>query len=341
MTVFGQASGLPTGVANSLNGVNVYEKVTDWTNEVIDDLFGLSGSLFADLASLMTICAAIYVALMGFSLLSGRISMSPQDVMVRISKLVLVVVLFGGYTQVAGAFYELFFVVPEALAASVGSTVNSGVGVDTFTLNTIIAAVDGTPISGQRGDLNSIVEEHSAVVGVLTTLYIEYNNPVGSSDMLMWFVGMSPVIAASAVLVVARFVMTILLFVLPIIAIAALFGRGYGVLGTWVKVMLTLGLTIILTYIAFSVLSVVMIGAIGSTIVESGIAAVITGAVTGSTDVTLFTLYDLAPLGILSLVVFIIISQIPNIAGSIVGAAGINNQQVSGFTNIAALRAAG
>ena len=327
--------------STTLTAVNVYDKVNDWVDGVIEDIFGLGGSLFADLASLMTICAAIYVALMGFFMLSGRISMSPQDALVRISKLVLVVVLFGAYTQVAGVFYELFFVVPETLAASIGNTVNSAVDIDTYSLNTVIRAVDGTPIDGRRGDLSDIVTAHSAVVSTFTVLYMETNNPQGFSDILVWIMGMAPVIATSAILVVARFMMTILLFILPVIAIAALFGRGFSFLGTWVKVMLTLGLTVILTYIAFSVLIVMMTGAIGDTILESGIAALILAAATGSADIPLFTLYDLAPLAVLSLVVFIVISQIPNIAGSIVGAAGINNQQVSGFTNIAALRAAG
>lgn len=334
---------LPTlpGVSQALTSTNIFDRVNDWADTAIEALFSQAQTFLSDFSYLVVVCLTIYVALMGFAMLGGRVTMSPQDAMVRLSKIVLVVLLFNSYSAVAGGFYELFFVIPEAIAYLLANTLNSGISDDTYVINTI-TALNGTPfLNIPRGDLSGIVASHSFVMGAFTALFIETNDPDSSYATVVWFVGMSPIIVAASALAVARFVMALLLFLLPLIALAALFGRGFGILATWVKVMMTLGLTIIMIYITFGVAVAIMTSALVDTIITSTVASILTGTTSsGPLPLPIFTLYDLAPLGVLSLVIFVIISQIPSVAGSIVGAAGINTQQVSGFINIAALQLA-
>lgn len=311
--------------------VAVYTSVRLTVETGIALMFEFVDNIASDLSIFVTATAAIYVALMGYSLLSGMINMSARDAGTRLAKVILVLLLLEIFTNFGAGLYAAVWDVPESLASFIAQKFNP-------------LLTSGISIAGV-----SIVDDFdilmNAYAGLVTNISREVTSAPGGGEnvgLIAWFIMMAPMFMTTISIFLAKMISAILFIIAPIVFALSLLGFSNTFLNSWFRSILVTFLTVIIVFIVGTVgLSIVMIEMLQLIATDgqgSFVSSALGGVLGGNTAA--WSIPAIAPTGILSLFALMLITQSPTLSSAIIGATAINSQQATSFIQIGALRAA-
>ncbi len=302
---------------------NIYADVMNAIGRPIDKLFVAIMVAFNQFSAPILAAAAIYVALLGYTIMAGKVSMSMHEAAVKISKVVLIIVLVNAYGTSLIDIYKAFWQIPAVLTKYFINVVAPGA-----VHGNLIdwGSLSFSALLGNVPDLTDMVDRYAnACSGLLGKFVVNQGAAAGMSDMFMWMIYMAPVVVAMIIIIMAKFTSVLLVLVGPVVFFASLIGYNNNYLMLWFRQLLVMALTVILTFLIFGVVLTMLTG------MAENIATLPTQ------DIEIATLF---PLAVMSVVGFVLISQAPALAGSLLGAAGINTGQITGLVQLAAMRSA-
>ena len=316
---------------------SVYSSVSTTVDLALIAMFSVVGDVFNTFSMFLTAMAAIYIALTGFALMSGTISMSTREMATKFGKLIFILFLFqlisgsGGFLGLG--FFNTIWEIPEAIGSffvdrmSPFISSSSGGG---------ILALLGLSSGGNQFD--AFMDIYATNANVIAS---EVSARPGSEEsnfgLVTWIVLMAPLFLTTISIFIAKFVSAVLFLIAPIVFGFSLFGFKSNFLTSWFKSLAVTFLTAILVFIigsaSLSIVTFEMFNLIGSNGVGSFLSPI------SATNVA-WSLPAIAPVGILALLSLMLLTQAASIASSIVGVAATNSQQATGFIQIGALQAA-
>ncbi len=307
------------------NPDGVYDTFIASADTPIYQLLDAAGSVFDGFAGPVMVTAAIYVALIGYSIMSGKVAMSLNEAAVRISKLVLIVVFVTSYFWFAKIFYNVFWTVPTYIANFFLGALDPSISYSAAT------TVDGTSGSFviQNPNLTSLVDDYSRAILKLIGDFTVVHKGASGTGFVVWVVYMAPVVAAMMIIIVAKIVSVLLFILAPLVFTASLIGYSNHFLLGWFRQLIVLSLTVIIAYILF-VLVLSMVSGAANFAYDN--ATQLSGAFGGYKNITIPVLF---PVCALSLIGLMLIIQAPLLANRIIGAFGLANAGV-GTSNASA-----
>lgn len=292
------------------NVKGLYDRTQGSVENTIDNIFTLTYFVTKSFNPIITIVAGVYIALIGYALISGYIVMSGREAAVRFSKIILIIVLANFFTTYTGRLYEFVWQVPTAIGDFLAGHI----------------AQDGTG----KTSFNDLMDKHSVAGTQIGKKYAQGHH-VDKQGLAIgaWAISMSPLFVINISIILAKVISAVLFLIAPVIFILSLMGFQNNYLAAWFKAILLTFLTVIIVFV---------VGTVVLNIVQTELFALRDLPYEEGKPVSIVTF---APLGVLSVFGVVIISQATSIASTIIGAAPINTQQATGFLQIAALQGAG
>lgn len=292
------------------NVKGLYDRTQGSVENTIDNIFTLTYFVTKSFNPIITIVAGVYIALIGYALISGYIVMSGREAAVRFSKIILIIVLANFFTTYTGRLYEFVWQVPTAIGDFLAGHI----------------AQDGTG----KISFNDLMDKHSVAGTQIGKKYAQGHH-VDKQGLAIgaWAISMSPLFVINISIILAKVISAVLFLIAPVIFILSLMGFQNNYLAAWFKAILLTFLTVIIVFV---------VGTVVLNIVQTELFALRDLPYEEGKPVSIVTF---APLGVLSVFGVVIISQATSIASTIIGATPINTQQATGFLQIAALQGAG
>ena len=306
----------------------IYTVTKQLLDNSIEQLFTLASDVIEAFSLPIEVAAGIYIALMGYSLSTGIISMSQRDVATRFAKVIGILVLLETFQRFGIGVFSKIWEQPDNLADYFAEALAPILGftgaLDIDTLDALAATY--TLFAASLGEKVTQAHDNQAIWGVGT-----------------WVITMAPFALTVITIYLAKFISAVLFLISPLVFILSLtFGtyQGTNILLSWFKAILMTFLTVIVVYI---------VGIIGMTMIVKYMGALLgVGAISDFiSDFTgtdpfgdTYTIVHLGPLVVLGLFTIILLSQATSVAAALLGTTGINNQQATGFVQIGALQAA-
>lgn len=307
-----------------LDVAQIYTTVRLIVEAAIAIMFLAADDVANGFSPLLTSMAGIYIALMGYALMSGWINMTMREAAVKLSKVILVLVLFEIFKNFGTNIYAAVWSIPEGIGGFIAERFSPLVGLGA-------ASVLGIPIVT---DFDVLMNTYS---NMATTIAEEVSDvqsgPVG---LMSWAIMMAPMFMMTVSILLAKVISAVLFLIAPIVFAMSLFGFSNNFLMSWAKGLLLTFLTVIIVFI---------LGTVGLTMVMVEMLVLIStngtgGFVAAALGSPAWSIPAMAPAAILAMFALILITQATSIASSIIGVAAINTQQAQGFMQIAALNAA-
>ena len=297
---------------------SIYSTTRNTVDASIAKMFDLSESVTTDLFPTIIIVATIYIALMGYALISGWITMSPRDAGVKFSKVLLILILTNLFMNFAPNLYDAVWAVPETIGNYLVARLNPLLNIGAF--------------FGIFVDFDILMDGYATEVSKLSER-ITQEQTVGKTSGLSlglgaWGIMMAPLFVITIAILIAKLISAVLFMLAPVIFILSLLGFQNNYLMSWFKAILLTFVTVMIVYMIASLTLTMMIGPLT---IEANIPPSSTNK---------YSLPDFAQLGILSIFTVVLVSQATTIASSLIGAAAVNTQQATGFLQIGALQAA-
>lgn len=299
---------------------NIYSIVSRYIDAAISILFGFVNDLAGDFSMFVTLAAIVYIALMGYALMSGLVSMSLREVVIKLSKVLAVLVLLEIFRNFNAGIYQRIWDIPDGIGTFIVRKFNPLISETTI-------SILGVTIADR---FDALMNAYSDAVTVVSSQIADDNSSDGGVNfgLISWFILMAPMFLTTIAVYVAKFVSAVLFVIAPVIFGLSLFGYSNNYLSTWFKSLLVTFLTVIIVYI---------VGAAGLSIV---LVEMFRLGVTDFFTDFMWTVPNVAPLLILSMFTIMLLSQAPTMASAIIGAAAINTQQATSFLQIGALQSA-
>lgn len=225
MTVSAAATSVPcqqaladvgNGIAASLRGVDCV--ASGMTQAAFGRLFGTDGALLPALTILLT----LYVAFLGFSLITGRARIGVTSLTPRMVTLGLVLTFVTSWVAYNGVVWNLAIGAPNQIASILMGTQGSATDIFAQKIDVVFAAV------------SEAAGPQTAESDPATTF---------SPEGLMWLGAVLLLLGTVGVLVTARIALAVLLALGPIFVIMALFGGTRGLFVGWLKGVVLLALS--------------------------------------------------------------------------------------------------
>lgn len=291
----------------------LYTQTNAEVNATVQNIFDLAGLAMAVFNPTLIIVSTIYIALMGYAIISGWIVMSAREAATRFSKVVIVLILANLFTNYAGDMYDFAWRAPVAIGDFFASSL------DSLSLYSLVFG----------SEFDSLMNQHSLHATSIGQNFAKQYPEKQSIAIAAWGISMAPVFVITISIIIAKVISAVLFIIAPVVFILALLGLQNNYLMTWVKAIALTFLTVIIIYI---------LGTVVLDIVFDQLIAMASRAYDAETPINLI---EFAPLGVLSVFGIILVSQATTIASSIMGMAAINTQQATGFMQIGALQSAG
>lgn len=327
---------------NWLDSQFVYDVVDDTFNTALETMFGVFGQVLNTFWVPVQVAAAIYIALIGYSVMTGAISMSGRDVAIRLFKVVTIIFLVRTFSIFGDNLFNSAWSIPNNIA-------------DFFALQLApilqLPGIDAIPglSSAASGieTLDSLATLYSGLSSLVSSQVAEAHSESFTWGFGSWVIAMAPLAVTLVAIYVAKFVAALLFLVSPIVFIISLlmgFGSNNTVLLSWFKALVMTFLTVILVYIVGVVCLSMMARYMAALLIYDVAGGVVSGVAEffGISGILgqKYTLVHLAPLGVFAMFTIVLISQATSFAGAIMGVAGISTQQATSFMQIGALQAA-
>ena len=285
----------------------LYETTQLNVDESIKKIFSVTDIVTLEFSPIIVSAAAIYIALMGYALVSGYIVLNGKEAAIRFSKVVIIILLTRFFIH-TGLVYEAVWKIPNAIGDFLTSTFNG---------------------DGGKTKFKSLMDDHSKSATYVGQKYAQDHKP-GDHGLAIgtWAITMAPIFVINISIIIAKVISAVLFFIAPIIFILSLLGLQNNYLSAWFKAILLTFLTVIIVFV---------VGVFVLDIVDEQLVKLINLPYVAGEPLSIV---KFAPLGVLSIFGVVIVSQATTIASSIIGAAAINTQQATGFLQIAALQGA-
>lgn len=308
----------------------IYDMFITSADTPIYTLLDAAGNVFDGFAGPVMVTAAIYVALMGYSIMSGKVGMSLNEAAVRISKLVLIIVFVTSYFWFSKIFYNAFWTVPTYVANFFLGALDPSIS---YGAATTIAGTSGSFVV-QNPDLTSLVDAYSQAILQLIGDFTVVHQGASGTGFVIWLMYMAPVVAAMMIIIVAKIVSVLLFILAPLVFTASLIGYSNHFLLGWFRQLIVLSLTVIIAYILF-VLVLSMVSGAATFAYDN--ASQLSGASGGYKNITIPVLF---PVFALSFIGLMLILQAPLLANRIIGAFGLvkDREKSAGASNTTATR---
>ena len=291
------------------NVEGLYAKTQGGVETTIDNIFTLTYFVSKQFDPIITTVAGVYIALMGYAIISGYIVMTGKEAAVRFSKIALIVILAKFFTSYTGNLYSAVWEVP-------------------ISIGDYLASIFSGDATGKK-TFETLMNKHSMAATKIGMKYAEGHGPDKQSLAIgTWAIAMAPVFVLNITIMLAKIISAVLFLVSPVVFILSLLDIQNNYLMAWFKAILLTFLTVIIVFV---------IGAVVLDIVSEQLNALKDLPYDKDKPPSIVAF---APLGVLSVFGIVIISQATSIASSIIGAAAINTQQATGFMQIAALQGA-
>ena len=310
-----------------LNTQLVYQVTETSLSAALDRLFDIFGGILDVFWLPVQAAAMIYIALMGYALMTGMISMSARDVSIRFAKVVGIILLMRTFSSYGGTIFESVWAVPDAIAD--------------FFAREIAPVLDFPGISSIE-TLDSLAALYSGLAQLVSSEVTQAHPESGKWGFWTWVLTMVPFALTLVSIFMAKFVAAMLFLASPIVFILSLtLGsiNGTNILMSWFKALAMTFLTVIFVYIVGITCMAMMARYMGALLAFSVGGSLLDSFGLGGLLGAKYTLVHLAPLGILSVFTIILLSQATSVAGSLIGIAGISTQQVTSFAQLGAMNA--
>jgi len=305
----------------------IYTVTETSLNGALDRMFGILGDILNAFWVPVQAAAAVYIALMGYALMSGAISMPAREVAVRFAKVIGIIFLMRTFSLYGDDLFARAWAIPDAIsdfyAAEIAPILNfpGAVGIST---------------------MDSLAGLYSAASQLLSTNVTEVHSDSAKWGFWTWVITMAPLALTIVSVFIAKFVAALLFLVSPIVFILSLTIGNFNntnILMSWFKALAMTFITVIFVYIVgitcMAMMARYMLALVAFTEVGGGFIGLFGLELVGGE----YTLIHLAPLGVMAVFTIVLLSQATNVAGSIMGIAAINTQQMTSFAQIGALQA--
>jgi len=304
-----------------LEVAQVYTIVRLYIEIAISLLFELVNDLASDFSMFITAAATIYIALTGYALMSGWVSMSMREAVIRLSKVLGIILLLEIFRNFGLGLYEAVWDIPDGIGSFIARKFNP------------LVSSAGISILGV-----SVADNFDALMNIYATAATEVsasisgqNNTGGekvSFGLISWFILMAPMFLTTIAVFLAKFISAVLFLIAPIVFGLSLIGYSNNYLTTWVKSLLVTFLTVIIVYI---------VGTAGLTLI---LVEMIRLELVSISPTFAWDIAAVAPVMLLAFFTIMLVSQAPTIASAIIGAAAVNTQQATSLLQIGALQSA-
>ena len=308
----------------------IYTVTETSLNGALDRMFGILADVLNAFWVPVQAAAAVYIALMGYALMSGAISMPAREVAIRFAKVIGIIFLMRTFSIYGDDLFNRAWAIPDAISD--------------FYAREIAPILEFPNLVG-IGNMDALAGFYSVAAENLSQEVTSAHNNSQKWGFWTWVITMAPLALTVVSVFIAKFVAALLFLVSPIVFILSLTIGNFNnsnILMSWFKALAMTFITVIFIYIV----GITCMAMMGRYIV----ALVAFDAVASSPILDIFglggalgakyTLVHLAPLGIMTMFTIVLLSQATNVAGSIMGIAAISSQQMTSFAQISALNAA-
>ncbi len=313
-----------------LNTLLVYEVTETSLSAALERLFDIFGDVLDTFWLPVQAAAAIYIAMIGYALLTGMISLSARDVAIRFAKVIGIIFLMRTFSIYGADLFERVWAIPDSIG-------------DYFARQ--IAPILDFPGVSSIATLDSLAALYSGVAEIVSN-QVSQSKPENVSSkwgFWTWLITMVPLALTIISIFIAKFVAAMLFLASPVVFILSLtLGsiKGTNILMSWFKALAMTFLTVIFVYIVGITCMAMMARYMAALIAFDVGTSFIEGlGLTGAFGAK-YTLVHLAPLGIMAVFTIVLLSQATNVAGSLLSIAAINTQQLTSFAQVGALQAA-
>jgi len=291
---------------------NLYRTTLTAVDATVQRIFDLTAIANGVFWPTLIAVSTIYIALMGYAIISGWVVMSGREAAVRFSKVVLILILANLFTNYAGNLYNLAWEAPTSIGNFFANSLDS---------LSFFSFVFGS-------EFDTLMNEHAALSTSIGMNFAEGHADNKTIAVMTWAISMAPVFVITIAIIMAKVISAVLFLIAPVVFILSLLGIQNNYLGAWAKAIALTFLTVIIVFI---------MGTVVLDIVHDELLSMATRAFDADKPISIV---EFAPLGVLSIFGIILISQATTIASSIMGVAAINTQQATGFMQIGAIQTA-
>jgi len=298
----------------------IYNVTTAILDRSIEGLFNLAGDAITAFSVPLQAAAAIYIALIGYSVMTGVISMSVRDLSIQFAKVIGIIVIAAAFERFGNDLFEEVWDIPDGIA-------------EYFVVKTApILEMPASATALLSGDIASLVTSNPTTLDNLTGMYSGLASVLGDNvtqargegawPLMTWIVAMIPLALTIVGIYLAKFVAAILFLVSPVVFILSLVTggfRGNSVLSSWFKALAVTFLTVIIVYTVGVVCMVMMTKYMIALVTADFLANLPLPDFLNpfSADGFQYTLVQLAPLGIIAMFSVILISQASSVASKV------------------------
>ena len=104
---------------------DIYNKIQSSVDEAISHIFTQSTFITETFAPIITVAAGIYIALMGYGIISGYIVVNGKEAAVRFSKVILILILTNFFMNYSGNLYHAAWDIPLDIADHLAANFHS------------------------------------------------------------------------------------------------------------------------------------------------------------------------------------------------------------------------
>ena len=332
-----------SGFGGFADTVSIYTQSRAVLDRALAGLLDIVDNIASLFQAPITAAAIIYIALLGYAVLSGSIAMTPRDLAIRFAKVVAVIVLVNMLDDTSRTVLEGLWAVPEGIGNEFAQQIAPVLQFSS------LGPFGSLPGIGTFSDIDGLAAINGALASTVSSRVTAAYSDGQNYGTLAWIISMVPMILTILGIYIAKFVAAILVVSAPVVFAFSLFmgpASDNKVLLTWFKALAMTFISVILVYI-IGITCVTMATIFLAKTLALDVALQGVGAVTGTLGITgaelwktAYGLPQIAPLGIIAIFSALLMSQATSLAGSILGVAGINTQQATSFLQIGALNAA-
>ena len=170
----------------------LYETTQLNVDESIKKIFSVTDIVTLEFSPIIVSAAAIYIALMGYALVSGYIVLNGKEAAIRFSKVVIIILLTRFFIH-TGLVYEAVWKIPNAIGDFLTSTFNG---------------------DGGKTKFKSLMDDHSKSATYVGQKYAQDHKP-GDHGLAIgtWAITMAPIFVINISIIIAKVISAVLFFI--------------------------------------------------------------------------------------------------------------------------------
>jgi type IV secretion system protein VirB6 len=218
--------GVGAGIGASLRAIDC--AASEMTQAAFTRLFGENGALLTPLSMVLT----IFVALIGYGLITGRLRIGLSSLVPQLVTLVVVVTFATSWLAFQSVFYNLVVLGPDQIASALMGTDGSATTIFADKLDVVMLSLMEASGGGAMGETTSIF------------------SPPG----LLWTGGTMLLLGTVGVLATCKIALAVLMALGPVFIVMALFKGTRGLFTGWLKAVVLVALAPLFAVLAGSLM---------------------------------------------------------------------------------------